>query len=412
MVERYDVVVVGAGIAGSALASMLARAGKDVLVLEQQTTYRDKVRGETLSPWGVVEATRLGLLDTLYAAGGELATTFVPYDELRDPADAEANGFPISMFCPGADGQLNVGHPEASEALSTRAETDGASVRRGTRDVEVTFGDRPSVGFLDGETAVDVSCRLVVGADGRTSSVRRQAGLELEERPAVTFGAGLLVRADTGFKEKNTLGTEGDAHYLAFPRSGDLTRLYLMVDIARQPEFTGPQRLDHFLAAFARLTSFPAAPALSEGEPAGPAGGSPMTDSWTTASPVVPGAVLIGDAAGWNDPIVGQGLSIAFRDARTVADVLTGSDDWSVGAFDAYVAERRERMRRLAVSARMQTEIRCTFTDEGRERRARWFQTFLADPRMLGQTLALLAGPETADAASFTDEAIAATLAV
>ena len=412
MADRYDVVVVGAGIAGSALASVLAREGKAVLVLEQQTTYKDKVRGETMPPWGVLETTRMGVLDTLLGAGGELATAFVPYDELQAPAEAEAGALPLAMFVPGADGQLNVGHPEASEALSRRAEADGATVVRGISDVKVTFGAEPVVRYVDGDEAREATCRLVVGADGRTSTVRRQAGIELEERPAVTYGAGLLLHADAGFTGKNTLGTEGDVHFLAFPRTGDLTRVYLMVDIARQPEFTGPQRLEHFVTALGKVTAFPAAAALAAGEPAGPAGGAPMTDSWTTAPPVVPGAVLVGDAAGWNDPVIGQGLSIALRDARTVADVLLGSDDWSPGAFDDYVTERAERMRRLAISARITTEIRCTFTDEGRERRARWFGAFMVDPLMLQQVVAILAGPETADAAAFTDEAVAATLAV
>jgi 2-polyprenyl-6-methoxyphenol hydroxylase-like FAD-dependent oxidoreductase len=412
MTDRYDVVVVGAGIAGSALASVLARAGRQVLVLEQQSTYKDRVRGETMPPWGVLEATRMGLLDTLFDAGGELATAFVPYDELQSPADAEAGALPLSMFVPGADGQLNVGHPEASEALSRRAQADGATVVRGISEVKVTYGAEPRVRFVDGDEAREAVCRLVVGADGRTSTVRRQAGIELEERPPATYGAGLLVRADSGFREKNTIGTEGDAHFLAFPRTDDLTRLYLMVDIARQAEFTGPQRLDNFFAAFAKITSFPAAAALAAGEAAGPAGGSPMTDSWTTTPPVVPGAELIGDPAGWNDPVIGQGLSIALRDARTVGELLAGSDDWSPGAFDGYVAERQERMRRLAISARITTEIRCTFTDEGRARRGRWFEAFLVDPLMLGQIVAILAGPETADAEAFTDRAVAATLAV
>ncbi|MGB9279946.1 MAG: hypothetical protein WCB57_07650 [Pseudonocardiaceae bacterium] len=46
-----------------------------------------------------------------------------------------------------------------------------------------------------------------------------------------------------------------------------------------------------------------------------------MHDSWTE-QPYAPGAVLIGDAAGWNDPIIGQGLSIALRDVRMATDVL------------------------------------------------------------------------------------------
>ena len=413
MSDRYDVVVVGAGIAGSALASVLARAGKRVLVLEQQTTFKDRVRGETLTPWGVVEASRMGLLDTLLDAGAEMATSFVLYDELRTPAEAEAGAVPLGMFAEGAEGQLNVGHPEASEALATRAAADGATVLRGVRDVKVSFGTSPSVSYHDGAVTREVSCRIVVGADGRTSTVRRQAGVHLQERPATTYGAGLLIHADTGFTGKNTLGTEGDVHFLAFPRSGDLTRLYLMVDIARQPEFTGPQRLDHFRAAFSGVTSFPAAAALASGEAAGPAGGSPMTDSWTTAAPVVPGAVLVGDAAGWNDPIIGQGLAIAFRDARTVGDVLLASEgDWSPAAFSDFTSERQERMRRLAIAARITTEMRCTFTDAGRERRGRWFAAQRRDPLVLGQAIAMLTGPEAQDEACFTEVGVAATMAL
>ncbi len=47
----FDVVVIGGGIAGNALATVLARAGTAVVVLEQSTAYRDRVRGEYIQPW-------------------------------------------------------------------------------------------------------------------------------------------------------------------------------------------------------------------------------------------------------------------------------------------------------------------------------------------------------------------------
>ena len=73
----YDLIIVGGGIGGGALATVMARAGKSVLLLEQSEVYEDKVRGEWISPWGVAETKRLGLYDTLRAAGGHHLTRHV-----------------------------------------------------------------------------------------------------------------------------------------------------------------------------------------------------------------------------------------------------------------------------------------------------------------------------------------------
>ena len=65
MSERYDLIVVGGGIAGSSLAGRVASTGARVLVLERETQFRDRVRGEWVAPWGVLELERLGILDVL-----------------------------------------------------------------------------------------------------------------------------------------------------------------------------------------------------------------------------------------------------------------------------------------------------------------------------------------------------------
>ena len=54
-VSSVDVVAVGGGVAGCALAAVLAEAGMAVLVLERETVFRDRVRGEWIPPWGVSE---------------------------------------------------------------------------------------------------------------------------------------------------------------------------------------------------------------------------------------------------------------------------------------------------------------------------------------------------------------------
>jgi 2-polyprenyl-6-methoxyphenol hydroxylase-like FAD-dependent oxidoreductase len=109
-----------------------------------------------------------------------------------------------------------------------------------------------------------------------------------------------------------------------------------------------------------------------------------MNDSWT-AQPYAPGVVLIGDATGSNDPIIGQGLSIALRDVRIVSDLLRGGSDWSTATFASYGAERQERMRLLRLSARVTTDLVATFTPARRPAYEAIWQTdpVLAGPRLI-----------------------------
>ena len=65
-----EVVIVGGGIGGSALATVLARAGIATTVLEKSTVHVDHVRGEWIAPWGVAETQRLGLYDLLMKEAG------------------------------------------------------------------------------------------------------------------------------------------------------------------------------------------------------------------------------------------------------------------------------------------------------------------------------------------------------
>ena len=63
--SHYDLVTVGGGLAGAALARTMALRGAQVLVIERETRFRDRVRGEGMLPWGVREAKRLELKDLL-----------------------------------------------------------------------------------------------------------------------------------------------------------------------------------------------------------------------------------------------------------------------------------------------------------------------------------------------------------
>lgn len=405
--RRADVVVVGGGIAGSAAAAALAGRGLDVVVLERQYEFRDRVRGENMQPWGVVEMRRLGLEDVLLGAGGGYCERAVLYDELRTPAEAEAAALPLGMMVEGVPGTINVGHPQACAALLRHAEERGARVVRGIGDVEVAPGSAPTVTYeLDGNLC-QIQARLVIAADGRQSTVRRRLGIPLHNVESGVLLGGMLVRDDSWPVDVEVLGTEGDVHFLIFPRPNGFVRLYLARD--RDADVGGSERAARFLDAF-RLTCCPGASSLAEAEVSGPCAYFQGSDSWSDR-PYADGVVLVGDAAGWSDPIIGQGLSVALRDARQVVDIILG-DDWSIDAFEPYAIERAERMRRLRVSSLLATEARCTFTPEGRARRGAISAQLLTDPLTLGAMLAPLTGPEVAPAEAFTNDNVERILAL
>ena len=264
-----DVAIVGAGIAGAALATVLARDGYEVLVLERQTTYRDKVRGEALACWGVAEVLALDLEKPLLDAGGHYVTRAVFYDETVEPAYAEDLATPLDGLVPGVPGVLDVGHPQACEELAAAAVAAGATVLRGVGDVEVVPGTPASLRYELDDLVTTVSAGLVVGADGRMSSVRRQLGLALHETAPRTLGGGMLVDGLDGWPATQmSLGTEGDLLYFVFPRDDGRVRLYLLHDVAQRGRFAGPVRTTSATIRTSRIAIDRPCPMIGSFQPA------------------------------------------------------------------------------------------------------------------------------------------------
>src|SRR5207237_3912475 len=101
----YDAIIVGGGLAGSALAEQLARAGRSVLVLERETQFKDRVRGENMLPWGVGAAKRLGVYETLIGAGGQPAPRWEFYLMGNQTPTRD-----LSATTPNGDSALNMFH--------------------------------------------------------------------------------------------------------------------------------------------------------------------------------------------------------------------------------------------------------------------------------------------------------------
>ncbi len=407
--SHFDIIIVGGGIAGSSLAIVLARNGLAIGVLERDPQPVDRVRGEFMAPWGVIELKKLGLLDLLTGAGGVFSRRNVPYDENMPGEQALANALTFCNLVPEVEGALCMGHPAMCRVLAAEAERLGVTFVRDIEDVEVKAGARPAVAFSHDGIRSEWQTRLVVGADGRNSVVRRQLAMKVLADPPHNLLGGMLVDGVPEWpQEMQVIGTEGRIHFLVFPQGDDRVRLYLCYAFADKALYSGANRKSNLIGAFARLHCLPQASMIAASRAIGPFNSFSNEDRWVE-DPTATGVVLIGDAAGHNDPITGQGLSIALRDVRLVSEIIVarGYDRLS---FRPYVAERLERMRRLRITARLSAKLRAEFGEEARKRRAIVLRRIFVD-RMPAPSAATLIGPDRVPSVNFEQATIDALLA-
>ena len=389
MAAPAPVVVVGGGIAGASLAYALASAGTPVTVLEATVAYRDRVRGETVLPWGVREARSLGVEQVLRDAGAHVAPVWKRYGEDGgDPLE-----IPVAMLVPDVMGTLNLHHPVACQAIVDAAAGAGAEVWGGVGEVTVSAGGPVTVSYVADGRRHEMAAGLVVGADGRASTVRRQAGIALERQAPVDYVAGLLVAGLDGVPDDHDVVVDGDdTLLLAFHQGGGRARVYLACGLSGRHRFAGAGGSSRFLRACA-ASPLPWAERLGAATAAGPCATYPGDDTWTS-TPYAEGVVLVGDAAGHNDPIAGQGLSMAMRDARIVRDIILDGGR-SAADFTPYGEERGARMARLRLMADV-FSVQIEDADNRPARRDLVRQKLSdMDPAVVSLLLGLFSGPET-----------------
>ncbi|MGO9875533.1 MAG: FAD-dependent oxidoreductase [Acidimicrobiia bacterium] len=390
MADVSDVVVVGGGIGGASLAFALAHAGVGVTVLEASTEFADRVRGESMQAWGVKEARDVGVEQVLLDAGAHITPVWKQYRE--DAGDV--GDIPMSMMIPDIPGSLNLRHPDACQALLNAAADAGATVARGVRDVVLSIGSSPIVTYTTNGDATELRTTLVVGADGRGSTVRKQAGIALDRQEPISYIAGLLVDGLDGVpNDHDVVAAEGDVFFLMFHQGGGRARVYLCTGLSGQHRFSGRKGTEQFLAA-CNVSCYPWSQQVMAATPAGPCATYAGDDTWTDA-PFADGVVLIGDAAGHNDPVIGQGLSIAMRDVRIVRDLILDGAHESA-AFASYGQERASRMERVRFLADVLAVAQAEDAENRSARRTMLAENIAAmDPEILPLMISAFAGPET-----------------
>jgi menaquinone-9 beta-reductase len=370
---NVDVIIVGGGLAGAALATVLARGGRKVLVLEREVKFKDRVRGENLLPWGVAVARRLGVLDDLVAGGGHAAPFFNTYamGERTQPR-------PLPETTPTREGCLNMYHPDLQEALLAGAVKAGAEVKRGAVVQRVSANDgKWTVTFVDNDETRAITARLVVGADGRFSKVREWADFKVKRDPENLRIAGTLVEGTNVPDDGAHLCIgPGIATFIA-PLGKKRARMYFVyVGAMGDRKLSGKDKIPAFLEG-CRATGAPAE--WFDGlDVTGPLAEFEGADHWVP-SPTKSGLALIGDAAASTDPSWGCGLSMAFVDVESLSKCLAETDDWDA-ALKRYAAEHDATYEKLHNVLSWMTELVWTGGPAADERRSRVFPRLMADP--------------------------------
>ena len=295
----------------------MSRAGARVLVLERSREFKDRVRGEVLVPWGCAEASQLGLFDALSDRHGhELRYWAVDLDGIRalnrDLVDTTTLRLPVLTFF----------HPDMQRLVLAHATEAGADVQLGASVVAVAPGapETPTVTYQHAGETHHATARMVVGADGRGSSVRRWGGFDVQEDPHRRSFAGVLLDdlpAPEDTLHSRFVPAEGLMSWL-FPQGGGRVRGYVGFDSRSGFErFSGARDLARFIETSIRLG---VPKEYFDGcRASGPLATFDATDNWVD-HPYRDGIALIGDAAATSDPTWGQGMSLALRNVLGPGD--------------------------------------------------------------------------------------------
>lgn len=332
----YDLIVVGGGIAGASLAQRMANSGARVLVLEQETEFRDRIRGECLQPWGVGEARKLGVAEVLHDCANEMRWA----DFIINGQHAKKRDFLATT--PQASGMWAFYHPSAQEALLSAAAAAGAEVRRGAMARHIARGNKPKVKISQANGTAEVEARFVAICAGRNPALRAELGFKTQRGSIPLFLSGVWVTdlaADTDPAIAHIANDLASGAVAAlFPQSITKARAYFGFHPQNCQRLQGDADFPRFCEEFNRAAG--GAIPLGGAQPAGPLASFECVDVWVD-QPYRDGVALVGDAAASNDPSWGQGLSLALRDARVLSDELLANQDWTV-AGERY-AERHDQ---------------------------------------------------------------------
>ncbi len=311
--SRYDAVVVGARCAGAATAMLLARAGARVLLVDRDARGADTLSTHALMRTAVMLLHRWGVLPEVIASGAPLVRrTVFRYGAEELAIDVKARD--------GVEGLYAPRRTELDRLLADAAMRAGADVRYGVslEDLDIDLAGRVRGAHLRDRTGriATVRADLLVGADGRASTVARLVGAETyaqsRRRTSTVYGYFVGVPND-GYRWLYQPGAAAGV----IPTNNGASCVFASVPPSRFHERFAADQLGGMAAIIAAQDEQLAGFLLEAGpqERLRRFGGAPGHLRQSHG----PGWALVGDAGYFKDPVTAHGISDALRDAELLA---------------------------------------------------------------------------------------------
>jgi geranylgeranyl reductase family protein len=316
MPETHEVIIVGAGPAGSALAYFLAAQGLDVLLLDKSEFPRDKTCGDGVSPRALHVLRRMGLLDRVLAAGYKINHILLFAPNGRDISA------PVPPFGDLPEFALVLPRLQLDDLIRACAVEAGAQFRGSVTVTDVLRDSRCIVGVratTPGGPA-ELRARLTVMATGASTSLLERAGL-LAAPPAFGRAARAYYEGMRGLSDAvefhfDSVPLPGYGWiFPTSPTSANVGAGYF-VRAGRPPMRNSPRQvMDEFIANpyVARM--------MSGARLTAPVKGYPLRFDFPTARTAFPGLALVGEACGLVNPLTGEGIDYALESAEVAVEV-------------------------------------------------------------------------------------------
>jgi menaquinone-9 beta-reductase len=315
--RTVQVLVVGAGPAGSATAFHLARRGVEVVLLDRRSFPRDKSCGDGLTPPAVRLLDEIGVLDRLDGSAQGVRGLRV---HVRGRG-SRVFEYPVETRTRG----LVVPRVVLDDAIRVRAVEAGATFVPAHVTRLIHEGERCAGAILSDGNVRAIRSRVVVVAEGASGRLAREAGLVGADGPRPGFAIRGYYDGISGLEDLleiylPLLAEQGryvlPSYGWVFPTGSSTANVGVGL-FEQSPYLNVRQLLGEFLDGLRAADE-----RFADAWLAGAWLGAPLRFDFTPDHCVAPGILAVGDAAGMISPFTGEGISYALESAKLAAEVI------------------------------------------------------------------------------------------